>query len=362
MPPQLETWGASRPLAPPLPTPMLFEAQFHLDFKSVYHTHRIVIKSDCYSCPLDRYALGYCIAHISPQVSWDITLESNSDEGFMWGLKSASSVSGNLECLSLCGVDQPCLEQYPIQFLHCIKRLGLYIIDFHRTVAYTTHLQLIFLVEAIPQMKSLTVLSLNMCIRDRHQLVIPELGSVISHSNVSTLKLSFDYYTTECSTEVFYGSMAVLMQSKTLRSFDLIIKDSTNKESETYPKRLFDILFGPSFLCALSIYLGKTRLTENCFASLMSNTSLTTLSIQCADGYLPVLTKLLIRNSTLQVLAFGDLITIFPEEDILAFYSALRSNTTLQKLVVFYHGPCGLSSDADSRLMIKRHITISRMS
>ena len=324
----------------------LFEAQFHLDFKFVYHKHKIVVRSDRESCPLDRYALGYCIAHDSSQVSWEVSLFDNSGEGFMWGLKSASSVSGNLECLSLDLAKQTCLEQYPIQFLHCIKQLELHISDFHRTVAYSEHPQQMCLAEAIPQMKSLTSLSLEF----QHQLVILELFSAISRSNVTTLKLSFEEYTTGCKTEEFYRSMAVLMQSKTLRVFDF--QDSTDVEfTDTC---LFDILFGPSCLCDLSIYLCNTILRENCFASLMSNTSLTTLNIQCVYSSLPVLTKLLIRNSTLQVLTFGDVTTIFSEEDIVAFYSALRSNTTLQKLVVIYHGwLCRLSNNADPRLRIK---------
>ena len=328
----------------------LFEAQFHLDFKSIYHKHKIVIKSDRESCPLDRYALGYCIAHDSSQVSWDVRLSDNSDEGFdnsdegfVWGLKSASSVSGNLECLGYNSMWSMCLEQYPIKTLGCIKRL--FAMDLYGG----------FLVEVIPQMKSLTYISLFFTKFSN----ILELFSAIAHSNVTYFRFDYekpigtyndDLELNDVKTDVFYESMAALMRSNKLQDLELLI-------SEGIDTRCPCILFGPSCLCSLTIMLPDIAWTENSLASLESNTSLTTVHIRnygTPHNHLPMLTKILVSNKTLQVLEFGFLAD-FSREDVLRFGRALQSNTTLRKIVLYldpvYHGKGVFFSIVDSRLI-----------
>ena len=89
----------------------------------------------------------------------------------------------------------------------------------------------------------------------------------------------------------------------------------------------------------------------------MLNTSLRIWSTFTLDNYLPMLSLLLVNNNALQVLEFGRLIN-FSRDDILNFYWALLSNSTLQKLVlcldhVFHRGKEIFSCDLDSRLSIK---------
>ena len=338
----------------------LFEAQFQLDLKSVYHKHKIVIKSDHKSCPLDRYALGYCIAHDSSQVSWDVRLSDNSGEGFMWGLKSASSVSGNLECLYLESVKPTCLEQYPIKTLGCIKQLN---VDF----LYEDN---IILVEVIPQMKSL----ISICLRFSKSFIRLELFSAIASSNMTyfnfhckePLRTYYDnhelndvnisqvgcIFKSQIKTDVFYESMAALMRSDKLQDLELFISGAIDT------KRLCDILFGPSCLRSLTIELLGTALTENSLASLKSNTSLTTVRIfepKFLHNHLPMLTKILVSNKTLRVLEIGCLDN-FSREDILWFGWALQSNTTLREITLslhlVYHGKGVFSSIVDSRLIV----------
>ena len=351
----------------------LFEAQFHLDFTE-YGKDKIVVKSNKESCPLDRYALGYCIAHSSSKVSWIVTLESNSDEGFMWGLKSASSVSCKLECLNLSLVEPACLEQYPIQILGRIKQLRLRIHCADMKPPYNKRHQAMvsFLVKAIPHMNSL----ISLCIVFSNIFITPELFPAISRSNVTDLKLCYQQLTVgplvgsyKPNADKFYISLAELMRSEKLRSLDFSIEPTTMHESALFqmtvdndPKRLFDILFGPSCLSSLSVSLHSIALTENCLASLMSNTSLTTVRVMSSEvyyihptNYFLILNKLIISNKTLQVLEFGCMCNISKSimKDLSLFTSALRENKTLQKLTVCFHSDwhgvlsCG---NVDSRL------------
>ena len=119
-------------------------------------------------------------------------------------------------------------------------------------------------------------------------------------------------------------------------------------------KRLCDILFGPSCLRGLTMML-NTDLTENSLACLKSNTSLTTVNIyehRTLHNHLPMLTKILVSNKTLQVLQFRYLDN-FSREDILWFGWALQSNTTLRKIVLHvYHSEHLFSSIVDSRLSV----------
>ena len=305
----------------------LFEAQVHFDFESIYHKHNIVVKSDYKSCPLDRYALGYCIAQT--QVSWDVRLLGNSGEGFMWGLKSASSVSGNLECLYFESVKPTCLEQYPIKTLGCIKQLRV------KDVYENT------LIEVIPQMKSLTYINFGFT---KFTFTL-ELFSAIARSNVTR----FSFYC-DVKTDLIYESMAALMRSNKLQDLEFMISEAIDT------KPFCDILFGPSCLRILTIMLFNTALAENSLASLKSNTSLTNVRIVAVGtlhNHLPMLTKILVSNKTLQVLEFDCLVN-FSREDILWFGWALQSNTTLREIVLFfhsvYHGEGIFSSIVDSRL------------
>ena len=146
--------------------------------------------------------------------------------------------------------------------------------------------------------------------------------------------------------------MAALLRSNKLQDLELAISGAIDT------KRLCDILFGPSCLRSLTITLPNTEFAKNPLASLMSNTSLTTVCItfvksRTLHNHLPMLTEILVSNKTLQVLRLS-LLNNFSREDILPFGRALQSNTTLREIRLsihpVYHRKGVFSSIVDSRL------------
>ena len=65
----------------------LFESQLMFDYMAVLGTNKMH-SSHLGSSPLDRYALGYCIAKCSSATSWRVFIHGGSDESFLWGLHS----------------------------------------------------------------------------------------------------------------------------------------------------------------------------------------------------------------------------------------------------------------------------------
>ena len=224
-----------------------------------------------------------------------------------------------------------CLEQNPIKTLGCFKWLKVF-------GKYEDSL-----VEVIPQMKSLTYIDLYF---QKYSNTL-ELFSAIARSNITNFSFHCDV-----KTDVFYESMAALMHSNKLQDLELTISEAIDT------KRLCVILFGPSCLRSLRMNLMYIALTENSLASLRSNTSLTIVRIfehGTRHNHLPMLTKIIVSNKTLQVLEI-DSLDDFSREDILWFGWALQSNTTLRKIVLrvhsVYHGKGIFSSIVDSRLSI----------
>ena len=83
----------------------LFEGgQESINFETAFGCN--VVSSENVYFPLDRYALGYCIAN-SSSTAWIVELKNGSDKGFMWGLNSNPSTTsnGNIIHLSLSDLD-----------------------------------------------------------------------------------------------------------------------------------------------------------------------------------------------------------------------------------------------------------------
>ena len=121
----------------------LFEGQRQCTFdflnvKTVFYTSLI-------TSPLDRYALGYCIANCSSRTSWRVKLIGGSDESFVWGLNSNHSGNGTISHLDMIYFDTN-FDSYPLKILHGIEHLE-------------THSD--SLEKVIPLMKNLTSLSLH---------------------------------------------------------------------------------------------------------------------------------------------------------------------------------------------------------
>ena len=82
-----------------------------MNFKTVY-------SNQDFTSPLDRYALGYCIANCSSTTSWKVEILSGSDESFMWGLHSNHRCNGIISHLTLILHNSICicLDSYPKKF------------------------------------------------------------------------------------------------------------------------------------------------------------------------------------------------------------------------------------------------------
>ena len=80
----------------------LFEGQVQaMDYlKATGMNFKTVYSDQGWTSPLDRYALGYCIANCSSTTSWKVEIRDGSDESFMWGLNSTHRCSGIISHLT----------------------------------------------------------------------------------------------------------------------------------------------------------------------------------------------------------------------------------------------------------------------
>ena len=232
------------------------------------------------SSPLDRYALGYCIANYCPSpISWEVDLVGGSDESFIWGLNSNHSGNGIISHLTVESSAFNC-DSYPQKILHSIKHLKLYV-D--------------MLCKMIPPMRSLTSLSLA-C-----------------------------YEQELCHT--FLTSLSNLIQSPKLKC--LSIGQRWNQEELTYITKPFcGILFGPSSL-------NELILSECDFDVdlLETNTCLSRLSLSRYKIATPfqTLSKIL-RNKTIKKLEIRERNHALDWEHLDIFKAALAANTSLEEL------------------------------
>ena len=264
--------------------------------------------------PLDRYALGYCIANCSSTTSWEVKIRGGSDESFMWGLNSNHNGNGTISRLIFENFSLTYLASYPMKIFHGIENLQI-------------GLNLPPCGEVIPRMNSLTTLILNYDLEQRKRSIV-----LASFSN--------------------------LIHSPKLKC--LTIGDDYSKPPITKP--LGGILFRPSSLRELT--LSGCYLKENCLDSFETNicTYVSTLCLSdCAimDPPFQILSKIL-RDRTIQklhinVTCIGDTLDL---EQVDTFKAALSTNTSLEKLklVIGYH-PDNCTHDwsfiTDSRVTIE---------
>lgn len=95
----------------------LFEAQIEFDYVSAYGTNEVL--AICYANPMDRYALGYCIAST---ISWGVELYIGFVDSLIWGLKSTPICNGFMNELTLteCSLNLASFQQCPISLLQKI--------------------------------------------------------------------------------------------------------------------------------------------------------------------------------------------------------------------------------------------------
>ena len=226
--------------------------------------------------PLDRYALGYCIANCSSRTSWQVKLVNVSDESFVWGLNSNYSGNGTISHLDMrCGDTH--FDSYPLKILHGIEHL---------------EINSCSLEKVIPLMKNLTSLCL---------VYFPSDNDVLVFSN-----------------------LLHLLKLKCLRL--------TYGTGELIPEPICEILFGPSSLEKLDLI--NYDLEENSLKSLESNTSLTNLTITYPCTMITpfqTLSAIVLHNKTIQKLEIYVISETLDLEQLDTFKAALSTNTSLEE-------------------------------
>ena len=269
------------------------------------------------SSPLDRYALGFCIANCSSITSWKVHMEYGSAESFMWGLNSNHSGNGVISRLTMLNVSPTCLESYPPNILRGIQDL-------------LTNAADVMLEQVLPKMKNLTSLQL-------HNFRRPTLLDAISQTNVTTLNL---HVMILLSDRDFQSSLRGLVNSPSKKLKDLTIECFVSSSI----KPLCDILFRPSSLNHLTLRSYKLLyFADDSFDLLETNTCLTTLHVYTIQQTHPLqpLTKILLNNKTIENLHWG-CSSEWKDENLFtkqvdSLNTALSSNTTLKKLTLVMH-------------------------
>ena len=309
----------------------LLEGQFIFDYMaSLGKNHIFSVQHD--SSPLDRYALGYCIANCSSTTSWKVQMWYGSGESFMWGLNSNHCGNGviQLSHLKMHDVHPTCLDSYPPTILPFTKYFDLMAPD---------HDTLQSLVKVFPMMKNLASLYLEL----PNLTVAPKLLGVISRTNVTALTLTYYCMYEHLSDQTFLSSLKSLIDSPSKKLRYLAIEPpivnttvgvSTKSLSGITTKPLCDVLFGQSSLNQLSLEL--LHFTENSFELLQTNTCLTTVHISSDSEHtldVQPLSRILQNNKTIEILRWGECKK--PDlEQVETLNVALSSNTALKKLIL----------------------------
>ena len=248
-----------------------------IDFKTVYSYQE-------YTSPLDRYALGYCIANCSSTTSWKVEIEGGSDESFLWGLNSNHSGNGIISHLKVTDCHFTYIDPYPLKCLHI------------------EHLETDFdlLDEKIPPMNNLTSLSLGIESLGVHNAT--KLTNLIHSPRLNCVTIGcIDYYS----------------------------------EIQDIPKSVGDVLFGPSFINELTLIICDFK--ESSLDSLETNANLTTVSLSnCYISTRPfqTLSKILLNKTIqkLQIDVTSEGNQTLDLEQVDTFKAALSSSTSLEQL------------------------------
>ena len=315
----------------------LFEGQFVFDYVAVLGRNKLYSNQDTTlslsgSSPLDRYALGYCIANCSPAI-WKVKMRFGSGDSFSWGLNSNHCDNGVfLNHLEMQHVFPTCLDSYPT-VLSGIKHLNVY-----RTARYgngivhlehghdpTQHAVL----QVLPLMKNLTSLVLTF----PSPQIAKRLFNAISQSNVTKLELNIRdiNQTRNC----LLSLIDFLNSPSKLTDLTIIYRQILVRNASVFTKHLCDVLFRPSSLNQLTLEL--PHFTENSFDLLETNTCLTTVHISSGDLPVKPLFRILERNKTVESLRWGCHCNLSRRpwgKDFESLHSSLSCNITLKKLTL----------------------------
>ena len=166
----------------PLFIQCLFEAQ-SVDFESIFRTQsHMKLCNNPLTEPLDKYALGYCIANSNSSMPWNVEMILGSTDSFKWGLKTCRPCGGMIKELRIlnCSVNIDDLRLYP---LHDIKSLQL-------SGCKLKNSDMVHLSKIIPIMTNLEELDIqcNPCTEGGEDRLLKVLQQ-LSYSNVTKLDI-----------------------------------------------------------------------------------------------------------------------------------------------------------------------------
>ena len=301
----------------PLLVHCLFEAQIELDYWKIFQRKVVNV---CSKNPLDRYALGYCIANSAPSVWWEVKLSKGSIDNFVWGLKSTRNCAGLISTLTLSGCSQnlSILQQCPPNILQNIKHFqlsGCQYDMFESNVALLPGL--------LAQMTNMRKLELH------HNELEGELANILeqlSESKVTSLILN--NCTTTLSTANTFTALVRLTDPSfgTLHSLTIVQHQLTEMFN---PKQLCNFIFGPTSLRRLKLFLREYE--SSSLDLLKYNTHFTSLAISWSHKpNITTLVETLQHNSTIQRLSLGPFKSLEEDKAILTeITDALAENATL---------------------------------
>ena len=322
----------------------LFESQLMFDCIKVLGRNKIYSNQGAIfsfaldsiqTSPLDRYVLGYCIAHCSTATSWKVCMRSGSDESFMWGLHSNHRGRGYglISELEIVDVDLASLDSCPSTILSHIYHLPLTLID-----------DINKCVQILLLGNNLTPLILGV----RRS---PLLLDAIFKNNVKALKWHCSESDPSLLSDFLFCIHGLINPpSNKLKCLNI---QCASPVDITF---LCNVLFGPSSLNQLTLSL--PRFAEDSFKLLENNTCLTTVSISGEDSLpLKPLVKILHNNKTIEKLQWGPVKFQHSDslsEQVITLNKALSSNTTLKELTLTSCQSRGASLINDTRVKISR--------
>ena len=308
----------------------LYEAQItEFDYAAAFGSKELIAR--CIKTPLDKYALGFCIANSAPTTSWDVELKYTSTDSFIWGLRSTKECKGTITTIRL----NDCLlkagfKDCPTSILDSITSLTVY----GRYISQATMSHLAGLISSLCNLDALSV-----------ELVLPKLG--IAEAELLKVVYQLQHPLCKVSSLCISGlNYRALNMPYCVTALSKLIDPSSGKlktlsihqnhidTNRCTPKALCTLLFNSSSLQELRIYLKNP-----CLLSLLeSNTCLIRFHFECewTKEHAESIAHVLQKNTTLQHLSLGvfhkkqmDLLVVVTNE--------MKKNTVLKKLkLVFY--------------------------
>ena len=289
----------------------LFEAQ-SVDYESIFGTKsHMKLCNNLFSEPLDRYALGYCIANSDSRMLWNVYIMFGSADSFKWGLKTCISCGGMIEelCIDSCSINIDDLHSYP---LHGIKSLQL-------PDCKLKNSDMVHLSKIIPIMTNLEELNIqcNPCTEGGEDGLLKVLQQ-LSYSNVTRLNIHNTGYCELLHVTDYCSVMTQLIDPSSGKLEELYVGDF-----DSYDSQLLINLISP--LSSLKIL--ELHSSFDSLSGLETNTCLTSLEIYYYSFPPPCddIVEILKQNKALQYLKISFLNFLKTMNFLRIFLNILRT-------------------------------------